>query len=104
MLIPISGIFCLYFPRNGPDRGHFVTICEYSDINFLYFSQMDGCRGITPFFAVMFFAGVSWAASAQIQKSNRRLIGGPPAGIKGSTKSHAQQMRAYAVQRLLLLD
>lgn len=44
MFILISGIFCPYFLVNGPERGHFLAIRGNSDINYLYFSQMDGYR------------------------------------------------------------
>ncbi|MGZ7443214.1 hypothetical protein [Paenibacillus sp. TH7-28] len=56
MFIPISGIFCSYFPMNGPDCGYFVTVRENSDINFLYFLKLTDLAGITTFFALMFLS------------------------------------------------
>ncbi|CAM4481730.1 Uncharacterised protein [Paenibacillus macerans] len=44
MWIQLSGTFCPYFPKNALERMHFLATGENSDINFLYFSHMDGCR------------------------------------------------------------
>lgn len=62
MFIPISDIFCPYFPMNAPEYGHFLVTGKNSNINFLYFSQMAGIAEIATFFALMFFAGVSQTA------------------------------------------
>ena len=44
MFISISDILCTYFSMNGLERGDFLVAGENSDINRLYFSQMDGYR------------------------------------------------------------
>ncbi|OMG49714.1 hypothetical protein BK140_09090 [Paenibacillus macerans] len=56
MFIPISGIFCSYFPMNGPDFRYFVTVRENSDINFLYFLKLTNLAGITTFFVLIFLS------------------------------------------------
>ncbi|WP_124332902.1 hypothetical protein [Paenibacillus macerans] len=59
MLVPISGIFCTYFPMNGPKRGYFLAVRENSNINCLYLSQMDGYRWNNGIFCLyVFLAGV----------------------------------------------
>lgn len=54
MLVPISGIFCTYFPMNGPKRGYFLAVRENSNINCLYLSQMDGYRWNNHFLPLCF--------------------------------------------------
>ncbi|KFN07671.1 hypothetical protein DJ90_6071 [Paenibacillus macerans] len=58
MSTPISGIFCPYFPKNGPERGYFLAIRENSGINFLYFSLNGDIGGITTFLVLIFLGGV----------------------------------------------
>ncbi|RRJ66267.1 hypothetical protein EHV15_27630 [Paenibacillus oralis] len=44
LFIPVSGIFSLYFPMNGPKRGHFLANGKNSDINYLYILLKWGDR------------------------------------------------------------
>ena len=44
MFISISGILCTYFPMDGPESGYFLARGVHSDMNFLYFLQMNGYR------------------------------------------------------------